>query len=212
MLRSFLIGLGLLGLMRSAAVAQTCTGLASYSRGPIQLAGHGSVVTGIGIHQLGASLGYGRPNSVFGDVSIASTSADGVDPYLSYGADLGYQQKMGLLQVCPVASYTLSDLPDGFGVNNSASTATIGLAIGAAVGPRQLQIVPAGGIFLEYERIKAEDSFNSSTESDAYAVAHLGVGLVLNSLSIRPDVSIPLGLEGANPAVGVTVGFNFGKH
>jgi hypothetical protein len=212
MLRSFLIGLALLGLMRSAAVAQTCTGLASYSRGPIQLAGHGSVVTEMGIHQLGASLGYGRPNSVFGDVSIASTSADGVEPYLSYGADLGYQQKMGLLQVCPVASYTLSDLPDGFGVNNSASTATIGLAIGAAVGPRQLQIVPAGGIFLEYERIKAEDSFNSSTESDAYAVAHLGVGLVLNSLSIRPDVSIPLGLEGANPAVGVTVGFNFGKH
>ncbi len=78
--------------------------------------------------------------------------------------------------------------------------------------PRQLQIVPTGGIFLEYERTKAEDSFNSSTESDAYAVAHLGMGLVLNSLSIRPDVSIPLGLEGADPAVGLTVGFNFGKH
>jgi len=212
MLRSFLIGLALVGLIRSAAVAQTCTGLASYSRGPIQLTGHGAVVTGIGIHQLGASLGYGRPNGVFGDVSIASTSAAGVDPYLSYGADLGYQQKMGLLQVCPVASYTLSDLPDGFGINNSARTATIGLAIGAAVGPPQLQLVPAGGISLEYVRTKAEDSFNSSTESDAYAVAQLGVGLVLNSLSIRPDVSIPLGLEGADPVVGVTVGFNFGKH
>ncbi|MFL5546301.1 MAG: hypothetical protein ACJ8AQ_01980, partial [Gemmatimonadales bacterium] len=100
----------------------------------------------------------------------------------------------------------------GFGTNYSASTATIGLAIGAAVGPRQLQLVPAGGISLEYERTKAEDAFNSSTESDAYAVAHLGVGLVLNSLSIRPDVSIPLGLDGANPVVGLTVGFNFGKH
>jgi hypothetical protein len=119
---------------------------------------------------------------------------------------------MGMLQVCPVASFTLSDLPDGFGVNNSAQTATLGLALGAAVGPRQLQIVPAGGISLEYERIKAEDSFNSSTESDAYAVAQLGVGLVLNSLSIRPEVSIPLGLEGADPVLGVTVGFNFGKH
>ena len=212
MFRSFLIGVTLLGLVHSAVVAQTCTGLASYSRGPIQLAGHGSVVTEAGIHQLGASLGYGRTNSVFGDVSIASTSADGVDSFLSYGADLGYQQKMGMLQVCPIASYALSNLPDGFGVNNSASTATIGLAIGAAVGPRQLQLVPTGGIFLEYERTKTEDSFNSSTESDAYAVAHLGVGLVLNTLSIRPDVSIPLGLEGADPAVGLTVGFNFGKH
>jgi hypothetical protein len=211
MLRSFLIGLALLGLMRSAAVAQTCTGLASYSRGPIQLAGHGSVVTEAGIHQLGASLGYGRTNSVFGDVSIGSTSADGVDSYLSYGAGLGYQQKMGMLQVCPVASYAITDLPDGFGVNNSASTATIGLAIGAAIGPRQLQLVPAGGISLEYVRTKAEDAFNSSTESDAYGVAHLGLGVVLNSLSIRPDVSIPLGIEGADPVVGVTVGFNFGK-
>jgi hypothetical protein len=212
MFRSFLIGLTLLGLIHSAAVAQTCTGLASYSRGAIQLSGHGSVVTEIGIHQLGASLGYGRPNSVFGDVSIASTSADGVDAHLSYGADVGYQQQMGMFQVCPVASYAITDLPDGFGVNNSASTATIGLAVGAAVGPRQLQLVPAGGISLEYERVKAEDAFNSSTQSDAYAVAHLGLGLVVNSLSIRPDVSIPLGLDGANPVLGVTVGFNFGKH
>src|SRR4029079_16791130 len=85
MFRSFLIGVTLLGLVHSAVVAQTCTGLASYSWGPIQLAGHGSVVTEAGIHQLGASLGYGRTNSVFGDGSIASTSADGGASYLSSG-------------------------------------------------------------------------------------------------------------------------------
>ena len=66
----------------------------------------------------------------------------GVDSYLSYGADLGYQQKMGMLAVCPIASYALSDLPDGFGINNSASTATIGLAIGVVVGPPAAQNRP----------------------------------------------------------------------
>ena len=34
MFRSFLIGVTLLGLLHSAAVAQTCTGLASYSEDP----------------------------------------------------------------------------------------------------------------------------------------------------------------------------------
>jgi len=211
MYRKLAVMLALLAVTRSVAVAQTCTGLASYSTGPIQVAGHGSVVTGGGAHQVGASLGYGRPGSVFADASVARTSADNVDGYLSYGADIGYQMKFALAQICPVASYTITDGPDAFGINNSAQTATIGLAMGMGVGTSRLRIVPTGGIHLQYVRAKAEDGLgNSATGSDAYGLAVLGVGVVFNSMSIRPDVTIPLGLTGADPAVGLTVGFNFG--
>ncbi|HEX6433033.1 MAG TPA: hypothetical protein VFZ87_02265, partial [Gemmatimonadales bacterium] len=56
-----------------------------------------------------------------------------------------------------------------------------------------------------------EDSFgNSGTQADAYGVAVLGVGLVVNSISIRPEMAIPVGLTGADPALGITIGYNFG--
>jgi hypothetical protein len=43
-------------------------------------------------------------------------------------------------------------------------------------------------------------------------VANLGLGLVLNqNIAIRPNVAIPLGLDGSDATFGVTVGFNFGQ-
>ena len=212
MRRRFLVVLALLAVVRSPAMAQTCAGLASYSRGPIQVAGHGAVATGgVGVYQVGASAGYGRPKSVFADVNIARTSADGAEGYLSYGADLGYQISTALVQICPTAAYTVSDLPDGFGFNNTSHTATMGMSMGMALGLSRLQIVPTGGISLQYVRDKSEDDAgNSGTQSDAYGVAEIGVGLVFNSISIRPEVAIPVGLTGADPALGLTIGINFG--
>jgi hypothetical protein len=210
MYRKLLAVVALMGVARSAAVAQTCTGLASYSRGPIQVTGHGAVVTGMGIHQVGGSLGYGRPGGLFGDLDVSRTS-NGLDAYLNYGVDVGYQAKSGLVEVCPVAAFSIADLPDNLGTNNTARTATFGFAMGAPFGTSRLQIVPTGALSFQYVGTTYGDSFgNSSTQSDAYAVASLGVGLVFNSISIRPDVGIPLGLTGADPTVGLTVGFNFG--
>jgi hypothetical protein len=211
MYRTLLVAVALMGVARSAAVAQTCTGLASYSRGPIQVAGHGAVVTSVGIHQVGASLGYGRPGGVFGDLDISRTS-NGLDAYLNYGVDVGYQSSVGLVQVCPVAAFSIVDLPDNSGTNNTARTATFGFAMGLPFGTSQLQIVPTGALTFQYVGTTYGDAFgNSSTQSDAYGQANLGVGLIINSVSIRPDIAIPVGLTGADPVVGLTVGFNFGR-
>ena len=47
---------------------------------------------------------------------------------------------------------------------------------------------------------------------DTYALAQLGVGLVFKStLSLRPSIDLPLGLEGGEPTVGLTVGYSFGR-
>jgi hypothetical protein len=211
MSRRFLVLLALLGLAHSPVAAQTCVGLASYSRGPIQVAGHGSaVVSDFGAHQVGASIGYGRPGGVFADAAVATTSVTGTDASLDFAVDAGYQVQVGQAQICPVAALGLSNGPDtdGMGVDASTRSATVGLALGTAIGVRQVQVVPTGGFTLEYSNVKYQGASGSS--SDAYGVAHLGVGLVFNTVSLRPSVEIPVGLQGADPVLGLTVGLNFG--
>jgi hypothetical protein len=211
MSRRFLVVLALLGLARSPVAAQTCMGLASYSSGPVQVAGHGSLTTGADAGQVGASLGYGRPGSLFADVAAAMTSVTGTKKSLAVGIDAGYQVQVGAAQICPVAAVALSNGPDGMGVNGSTRSATVGFALGTAIGVHPVQVVPTAGLTLEYSNVKLEDAFNSGSASDGYGVGHLGVGLIFNSISVRPGVEIPLGLEGADPVLGLTVGLNFGS-
>jgi hypothetical protein len=211
MSRRFLVVLALFGLAHSPVVAQTCVGLASYSRGPIQFTGHGAaIVSDFGAHQVGASIGYGRPGGVFADAAVATTSVTGTDASLDFAVDAGYQVQVGQAQICPVAAVGLSNGPDteGMGVDGSTRSATVGLALGTAIGVRQVQVVPTAGFTLEYSSTKYQGA--SGSNSEAYGVAHMGVGLVFNTVSLRPSLDIPVGLEGADPALGLTVGFNFG--
>jgi hypothetical protein len=211
MYRKLLVVVALMGVARSAAVAQTCMGLASYKSGPVQVAGHGQVVSGA--HQVGASVGYGHPGGAFGDIGISTTSVTGADAALEFGASAGYQVQISQAQICPVAAVALSNGPDSdaFGINGSTRSARVGFALGAALGTNRMQVVPTGGLSLEYARQTAEDDFgNSATGSDAYGVGQLGLGLIFNSVSVRPGVAIPLGLTGADPVFELTVGVNFG--
>jgi hypothetical protein len=210
MRRSLVVALALLAIVRSPADAQTCMGMASYSNGPVHVAGHGSFADGA--NRFGASVGYGLPGSVFGNLGIATTSWEGADASLDFGGDVGYQMQLGKAQVCPVASLTFGNGPDGAGFNTSTRSATFGLAIGTSLGTSRLQIVPTAGLGLENLHAKIEDSGSgiSGEGSDTHGIANLGVGLVFNNISVRPNVTIPLGLEGADPTVGLTVGLNFG--
>jgi hypothetical protein len=211
MSRRFLVVIALLGLVRAPAVAQTCVGLASYSSGPLQVAGHGAaIVSDLGAHQVGASIGYGRPGGVFADAAVATTSVTGTNASLDFAVDAGYQVQVGQAQICPVAALGLSNGPDtdGMGVDGSTRSATVGLALGTAIGVQRVQVVPTAGFTLEYSRRKYQDASGSS--SDAYGVAHMGIGLVFNSVSLRPSVDVPVGLEGSDPALGLTIGLNFG--
>ena len=47
--------------------------------------------------------------------------------------------------------------------------------------------------------------------AETYGFAQLHVGIVVNhNLSIRPGVEMPLGLEGGDATMGLTVGYRFG--
>jgi hypothetical protein len=211
MRRSLVVTLALLAIVRSPAVAQTCMGMASFSSGSIQVAGHGSFTDGA--NRFGATAGYGLPGSVFGSVGIATTSWDGADASLDFGGQVGYQMQVSKLQVCPVASLTLGNGPDGAGFDTSTRSATVGLAIGTALGTSRMQIVPTAGIAVENLNAKVEDTATgiSGEGSDTHGIANLGIGLIFNNISVRPNVVIPVGLDGVDPTLGLTVGFNFGR-
>lgn len=53
-----------------------------------------------------------------------------------------------------------------------------------------------------YSSVKLEGFGEELTESDTYGAVELGLGLIISkTLSLRPSVTIPVGLEGADPVM-----------
>jgi hypothetical protein len=75
-----------------------------------------------------------------------------------------------------------------------------------------MQIVPAVALGVENTKLKTENPLGDFEGSDTHGLMQAGVGLVFNSnITVRPNVSIPLGLTGSEATLGLTVGFNFGQ-
>jgi hypothetical protein len=218
MRRSLVVSLALVALVNAPAVAQTCMGLASFSKAPVQVAGNGQFTTGL--NSFGGSIGYGMKSGLWGKAEVGTQSYDAVDSHpMTFGARAGYQIPVarGKAQVCPTASFTVANGPDFVNENNSLQDATLGLSIGTVMGANpKMKIVPTAGLSYAHDRLSAKDSSGTSlgaAASQSYGLASLGLGLVLNdNISVRPSVEIPLGLDGGNDArFGFTVGYNFGS-
>jgi hypothetical protein len=218
MRRALVVSLALVALLNAPAVAQTCQGLPSFSHGQMQLSG--TMMFENGMDSFGATFGYGQPAGVFGNVGIGTTSYDGFDgSSFDLGLSGGYQMKVGArkkMHLCPVASFSLLMGPNdifGSGVDMSTQNLAFGFALGTELpGSPKMEIVPTGGLGLAYMKVKADDGTTSSSASETYAVMDLGVGFIFNSqISVRPGISIPLGLDGGDTGFGLTVGYNFGS-
>jgi hypothetical protein len=218
MRRSLVVSLALAALVNAPAVAQTCMGLASFSKAPVQVAGNSQFTTGL--KTFGGSIGYGMKSGLWGKAEVGTQSYDAVDTHpMSFGARAGYQIPVarGKAQVCPTASFTVANGPDFVNENNSLQDATLGLSVGTVMGSNpKMKIVPTAGLSYAHDRLSAKDSSGTSlgaAASQSYGLASLGLGLVLNdNISVRPSVEIPLGLDGGNDArFGFTVGYNFGS-
>lgn len=219
MRRSLAVSLALLALLSAPVAAQTCLGLASYSDGPLQVNGNSWLASEAS--SFGAGVAYGRPSSVFGGLTIGTTSNEAVEgSSLDLGATLGYQIPLGKaarFHLCPVASFGVGIGPTNTfnsGVDRSTTTVSAGMAVASSLvaGPR-VKVVPTLGLAYGYRRTKAENTAGASLFeiTENYARVQLGIGLVLNSnISIRPGMDIPLGLGDSDPIIGMTVGYNFG--
>jgi hypothetical protein len=216
MRRTLFVSMALVAAVNAPAVAQTCLGLASFSKGNIQVSGNGQFTEGA--NTFGAGFSYGLPK-VFGGAQLSTTSYDAADASsIGIGANLGYQLTLGKaanIHVCPVASLELGmgpdseDAPGNPAVDRSQRHATLGFSIGTtmAASPR-MQIVPVAGLGFRNSRLSEE---GSDAISDTYGVARLGVGLLFNqTIAVRPSVDIPVGLEGSDPTFGLTVAYSFG--
>lgn len=210
------LSLIMLSIAQGAISAQTCRGLASFSAGPVQVSGEGSMT--LESNAVGAGVAYGLTKGFFADGSIASRSIDTFSgSSLELGAGAGYETAFGKFHVCPQASAVLGlgpNKPFGAGEDRSSRSALLGVAAGTLAGTvREWQIIPTFALSYAYRKDQAQDGAGTMLFqiSDHYALAQLGVGLVLRNLSIRPQLDLPLSFVNSDPSVGITLSYNFGR-
>ncbi len=218
MRRTLIASLALLAIAESPAWAQACMGLGSFGSAPLQVTASGQfspLTSGFG-----GAIGYGIPSSFYAGAGISTTSNDGDAAHrMGLSARGGYQLDLRAarpVQVCPNAGFTLGMGPndEAAGVERTGRMAMVGINVGVVFpASLRMKVVPSAGLAYAYGKEKAENAAGATLFeiSDHYALAQVGVGIVLNSnISVRPNVEIPLGLQGGEPVFGLTLGYNFG--
>ena len=218
---SLVLPLALMAILSVPADAQVCLGLTPYTVAtPIQVSGKGSLTSES--TSFGAGAGYGLPAGLFGGLALATTADNNLGgSTLELGTTVGYQISLwnaGAVQLCPVASFGVGLGPKttaGTGVARSRRTASVGAAIARSftAGPR-LKVVPSLGAAYAYRKDQAQNNAGTSLFQIAehYAVAQVGVGLVLDSdISVRPSMEIPFNLDASDPSLSLTVSYSFGR-
>jgi hypothetical protein len=217
---TLLLLLAFIGLSGGSLEAQTCRGLAPLPSGQLQATGTATLATGS--RSVEAGLVSDLPARAFGGLEVGTTSVEAFEKSsLDLGAFLGYQLDVGgtgQVQLCPLANTSLQLGPNnafGSGVGRSTFGATIGLAAGTSLTLRPLlSLVPAIGVGVGHRTHQAESSAGTQLFriAETYGFAQVQVGVVVKgNLSIRPSVEIPLGMQGGEVALGLTVGYHFGR-
>ena len=218
MRRALLLSLALTVTLGARAMAQTCTGMPSFSAGQMQVTAGGAFEDGAS--SFGGTFGYGVPKSFYGKAGLGTTSYDGLDgSSLDFGLSGGYQiplQSSRSMEVCPVASLSIGSGPNdilGTGTDMSSRTFAFGAAMGAHVGNNpQLQIVPNASFQFANTRQELDDGTDSVSGSESYAMLTLGTGFVFNSrYSLNPTISLPIGFDGRDASFGLAGAIHFGR-
>ena len=216
MQRHALLSALLFHLLASVASAQICFGDPSFSAGRVQLSG--SADFGQDAQSFGAGITLGSPTA-FGGISVGAISYDDLDgSTLVLGAGVGYQVPIatsGRVQLCPWLAGGLGFGPNDIedtGIDASVRDVVFGVAVGGQLGPdAQVVVIPTASLGFAYSSFKLDGPGGELEDSDTYALASLGAGLVFNStFSIRPSVTIPFGLEDSDPTFGVSIAIHLG--
>ena len=208
--------------------AQACLGAPSYRLAPLQL-GFGASFTD-GSKGAGVQVGLGERQGLFMNLGANFTSYDGVDGSgTSVAGTVGYDVAVTpvpasgpapstAVSFCPIASIAYTKFPsisDGFtDYDLHELDAGGGVALGVSVtASPTVSVIPFGSFAYYYGRATISASgFGSTSASDSYGVAGLGLGLLLNQrITLRPSVSLPVGIEGSNPIFNFAVGFQVGS-
>lgn len=217
MSRRALVVAALVSLAAMPAPAQLCAGMASFSSGRMQVGGQ--LLTNDDYSSYGAALSLGTPRELFGGIAIANNDYDFIDEsglYVGFGG--GYQLRPARqgFQVCPMVSLGFGLGPDdigGTGVDMSIRQFAAGASLGmVAHRSGGLQIVPTGSLAIVNQKIALDGPGGDADESDTFLSLDLGAGFVMNSVwTIRPMLSLPLGGDGQEESLSLSVSYNFGR-
>jgi len=204
-------------LIGSTAAAQVCEGRPGSSAGRVALGAtfatdNSSSELGVGITGLGAgAYGGATLSRVTYDEFSGSTTA--------IGGTAGYQVAVGSTarsQLCPFVSGVLGFGPndiEGTGVDASATAFDAGIAWGTVASQsRDVTLIPTVSAAVAYASIKLSDGVSDFTVSDTYGLLKLGLGVALGrQFAVTPSITVPLGLDDADPILGVHLSLYLGK-
>lgn len=211
-----IIGLTVSILSATAAVAQTCTGTASFASGPVRMGA--GIDFGKDAKQYGAQIALGKAAGPFAAGTIARADLEDTDEnVMLYAAEVGYGIQVSgnrPFEVCPIAGigFGSADIgDDGFGVELSSRQLQAGLSIGGvASSSPTFAFVPSVAFVYAHENVKSEGVVEFD-ESDDFGVITLAAGFVFNQrVTLRPNFALPVGLDGSDPMYGIGIAFNFG--
>jgi len=212
-----------LGLAGPAA-AQVCGGFTSFANGAYQISG--AAQFNDQAKTFGGGFAFGG-RAAFGQIGIGTTSYDQLHgSSLSLMGAAGYQvalDKKAVFQMCPVATINHSSGPnnvDYFGdgsliLDFNETDLAFGVIFGAVPAmDGSTRLIPSAGFTVVSASAKVKDdvSGQSNTQSETFELVGLGLGIVFNqTVTVRPGVHIPMGLQGASTTFGAIVSVNFGR-
>ena len=234
---SITLGLLLVSLSPVVVQAQTCLGLPSFARVPAHVSA--AVTSGDNLTQLGGRFAFGGSAvGPFASVEASLVDIDGIDEgAVSIGGAVGFQiaanspgsasgsrprnqrsSNVRTMQWCPMMSVDYQSGPEfdfiGETLDLSALTISAGATLGIpfVAGPN-MQLIPTGGLALAYTKVSADaGAFGSGSDAETYGIMSLGVGFLMNeTISVKPFVGIPIGLDGADSRVGIMASFGLGQ-
>jgi hypothetical protein len=216
-----LVVLGLIG-SASTAVAQSCVGLSSFAAGPIRL--DAGISTGNDVTTFLGGVSAGAPNGPFGSVHVISYKPEDIDERstgfsLSGGWEFELSRSAASaprISLCPVVGFqrvSESEEVEGIEVEGTARNFQLGIALGTTIGTTSaLRFAPFGALSFNRLSAEVEGGGFSFEEDEDYGTIDLGIGILVSRIfTIRPMVTIPVGLEESDPTFGVSVHLNFGR-
>jgi hypothetical protein len=208
--------------------AQACLGAPSYRIAPLQLDMGASFTDGS--KGAGVQFGLGARQGAFMNLGVDFTSYDDVDGTgTSVGGSIGYDVAVTpipatgpvpptAVSFCPIASIAYTKFPsisDGFSDYDAHELdAGGGVALGVSMtASPTVSVIPFGSFsYYHGQATVSVPGVGSEVTSDSFGVTQLGFGLLMNQrITIRPSVSIPVGIEGSKPIFNFAVGFQVGS-
>lgn len=199
----------------SVLAAQACLGNPSFSTNHLQV-GAGATFDP-STTTFGGSF-VGGSETLFTGLTVGGASYDGVTGgSLLAGVTAGFQVPVtsGTMQVCPIVGAEFGFGPsdyDGLGTDFRSQAFSFGLAAGGELfRSERVAIVPSLSMGFAYTAATLTGVAATVTETETYGLAGAAIGFVLNDrLSVRPSVSFPIGLDGADPIFGIGFALNYG--